>query len=149
SIPPPTGPALKGRSACSWAATDAWSQGRAAHGRKAIPAPLTLRAANWVTHAVPTSLNCRITSARSPPWGTGRAKRAQARTTITKLGEHHVQGAISAGSFPERAAARARAGLDLPGQRHQAAGHGRILRPVRGAAAQYRQPDGQIGRAHV
>src|SRR5690606_33979579 len=28
----------------------------------------------------------------SPPWGTGRAKRAQARTTITKLGKHMSKG---------------------------------------------------------
>src|SRR3546814_2021175 len=100
------------------------------------------RPANRVTHAAPTTLNCCITSTLSPPWGTGRAMRGASQNNNSQAGGTHVQGAIFAGSFPERAAARARAGVDLPGQRHQAAGHGRVLRPVRGAAAQHRTPDG-------
>jgi hypothetical protein len=54
-------------------------------------------------------------------------------------GNTHVQGTVLAGSIPERLASRARAGVDLPRQRHQVAGHHRIVRPVRRAAAQYRQ----------
>src|SRR3546814_10373518 len=55
--------------------------------------------------------------------------RGASQNNNNQAGGTHVQGAIFAGSFPERAAARARAGVDLPGQRHQAAGHGRVLRP--------------------
>src|SRR5207342_389596 len=43
---------------------------------------------------------------------------------------------------PERTAPRARARLDLPGQRHQVAGDDRVFRSVRRAVAQYGQPDG-------
>src|SRR3546814_2740476 len=89
------------------------------------------RPANRVTHAAPTTLNCCITSTLSPPWGTGRAMRGASQNNNNQAGGTHVQGAIFAGSFPERAAARARAGVDLPGQRHKAAEHGQDLRPAR------------------
>ena len=48
--------------------------------------------------------------------------------------------------FLECVAPRARAGVDLSRQRHQIAGHGRIVRPVRRAAAQHGEPDGLQAR---
>ena len=76
----------------------------------------------------------------------GRLRQRPHHITRTSWGKHHVQGPVFAGSFPECAASRTRAGVGLPGQRHQAAGHDRILRPVRRAAAQHRQPDGLQAR---
>src|SRR5690606_35344182 len=67
-------------------------------------------------------------------------------TTKRNKGEPDVQGAVTAGPVPERLAPRARPGLGLPGQRDQAAGYDRILRPVRGAVAQHREPDGLQAR---
>ena len=61
------------------------------------------------------------------------AYREQQRATATRpVSEHAAQGA--------------RAGLDLPRQRHQAAGPDRIVRPVRRAAAQHRHADGLQAR---
>src|SRR3546814_7739483 len=63
--------------------------------------------------------------------------------SITRTaGAAHVQGTNLAGSVPECVTARARTGIHLPGQRHQVAGHGRVVRPVCGAAAQHGEPDG-------
>jgi host factor-I protein len=59
---------------------------------------------------------------------------------------NNVQRTIFAGSVPQRIASGTGAGVDLPGQRHQAARHGRVVRPVRRPAAQHRQPDGLQAR---
>ena len=48
--------------------------------------------------------------------------------------------------FLNALAQRTCAGLDLPGQRHQASGSDRFLRSVRGAAQEHRQPDGLQAR---
>ena len=54
----------------------------------------------------------------------------------------YEQGAVTPRAVPERLAPRARAGVDLPRERHQVAGPDRVLRPVRGVVEELGEPDG-------
>src|ERR1044071_2829981 len=64
----------------------------------------------------------------------------------SKREEHEQQGPVATRPLSQYAAQGARSRLDLPGERHQAAGPDRIVRPVRGAAAQLGGADGLQAR---
>src|SRR5688572_16675328 len=65
---------------------------------------------------------------------------------LEKTRSYHGQRTVTAGSVPERAAQGARAGFNLSGQWHQAAGSSGLLRPVRGPAQELGEPDGLQAR---
>jgi hypothetical protein len=79
-----------------------------------------------------------ITPARR---GDGRQSHGRSAGTITKKKGDQLAKSVPR-PLPERAAKRAHPGFHLPGQRHQAAGPDRLIRPVRRFIAQQREPDG-------